>query len=514
MRRQPKPANRRSRALAVSVCAIAIAGTVSAQNPDGTRVRSAAAGPSEPPHHRDAEVGWRLAPPDERYAAIDGAHLKAYVNELTAMARRYRDNGHPQYWGRIIGTTADTENAEWLMQKFRQIGLSDVHEQYFDLPPQWMPKSWSVVLAASGRTLAIDTAQPTYQAVGTPAGGLDLEAVYAGMASDADLKLSRDVRGKAVFFYSIDTASRHAPVADNAIRRLGERGAAAIFVIQGIPGNARTQFYPVNSQAPTFSTGLKDGLAARDLIADAAVAGTAPHVRITLDIDRAPGLKSGTVWGTLPGMTDEQVMLVAHRDGWFEGANDNAAGVATMVGLAEYFAKIPKHQRRRTIVFLGTTGHHNSTAESGAWLASHPEVFDKTALLLNCEHTGGMESGPGTIRLSNAVAAFNWYGTGPRLADIIVRAMDAFGVPSFPESSPSPPGEIGRYYRYAPSVEIINGGYVWHSDQETADTISANGLAAVTRTYAKVIADTEKIDLTEMRQPIAPRGATPQGEGR
>jgi hypothetical protein len=85
--------------------------------------------------------------------------------------------------------------------------------------------------------------------------------------------------------------------------------------------------------------------------------------------------------------------------------------------------------------------------------------------------------------------------------------MDAFGVPSFPQSSPSPPGEIGRYYRLAPSVEIINGGYVWHSDQETAETISAAGLAAVTRTYAKVIADTDGIDLADMRQALAPRSS-------
>src|SRR5262249_19287099 len=154
----------------------------------------------------------------------------------------------------------------------------------------------------------------------------------------------------------------------------------------------------------------------------------------------------------------------------FEGANDNAAGVATLVGIAEYFAKIPKAERRRTIVFLGTTGHHNNSAESGAWFASHPEVFDKTAVLLNAEHTGGVETGAGNIRVGTAVAAFGWSGTGPPLADIVVRAMDAFGVPSFPESSPSPPGEIGRYYRFAPSVEIINSGYVWHSDQETAET--------------------------------------------
>jgi hypothetical protein len=479
-----------------------------AQNADGTRVRAAGTGPSEPAHTRGSEVGWRLAAADEKYGAIDGVHLKSYVSELTAIARRYRDNGHPQFWGRIIGTSADTENAEWLMDRLRRAGLSDVHEQTFDLPPQWMPRSWSVSLSANGKSVAVETAQPTYQAVGTPPEGLDLEAVWVGMASDADLKLARDVKGKAVFFYSTDTASRHAPIADNAIRRIGERGAAAIFVVQGIPGNERTQFYPVNSPVPTFSTGLKDGLAVRDLIADAATGGAPARAKIALTIDRASGLKSGTVWATLPGTSDEQVLVVAHRDGWFEGANDNAAGVATFLGLAEYFAKVPKTERRRTIVFLGTTGHHNSTAESGAWLASHPEVFDKAALLLNCEHTGGAETGPGNIRQANAVAAFGWYATGQALADLTVRAMDAFGVPSFPQSSPSPPGEIGRYYRYAPSVQIINGGYVWHSDQETAETISASGLAGVTRAYAKVIADTDRIELKEMRAPIATRPST------
>jgi hypothetical protein len=51
-----------------------------------------------------------------------------------------------------------------------------------------------------------------------------------------------------------------------------------------------------------------------------------------------------------------------------------------------------------------------------------------------------------------------------------------------------------------------------HSDQETAETISAGGLAAVTRTYAKVIADTDGVDLKEMRESIAPRGTAPGGE--
>ena len=58
----------------------------------------------------------------------------------------------------------------------------------------------------------------------------------------------------------------------------------------------------------------------------------------------SPSARRTNVWATLPGMTDEKIVIVAHRDGWFEGANDNAAGVATTVGLAEYFAALPRER--------------------------------------------------------------------------------------------------------------------------------------------------------------------------
>jgi hypothetical protein len=449
----------------------------------------------EPAHKRTAEIGWRLSPSDQTYASIDGAHLKQYVEELTAMSRRYRDRGH-QFWGRITGTEADAENAQWMLAKFKQIGLSDVREQTLDLPPQWMPQSWSVVASGGGKTLNVDTAQPTYLAVGTTGEGLDLEAVWVGMGSDADIALSHDVKGKAAFFYSTDTSSRHQPISGNAIKRLGDRGAAAIFVVLGIAGNEKTQFYPVNSPVPTFSVGQSDGLAVRDLIASNA---QPIHVKVKLDVQRVPNLKSAMIWGTLPGVTDESVVVVAHRDGWFEGANDNAAGMATMVGIAEYFAKMPKEQRKRTIYFVGTNGHHDNGAESGAWFASHPEFFAKTAVLLNAEHTGAVETVGGSTRLTNAMGASTWYATGPKLGDIVINALDAFGVATYPEPAATPAGEIGRYYQLAPSMQVMSTGYVWHSDQETAETISANGLAAVTRAYAKVIADSNNVPLVELR---------------
>src|SRR4051794_12248949 len=48
---------------------------------------------------------------DQTYASIDGKHMHGYVVEQAAISRRYRDAGHPQFWGRIIGSASDAESA-------------------------------------------------------------------------------------------------------------------------------------------------------------------------------------------------------------------------------------------------------------------------------------------------------------------------------------------------------------------------------------------------------------------
>jgi hypothetical protein len=454
----------------------------------------------------DSYIGWRLLPSEQTYASIDGKHLKEYVNDQAAISRRYRDNGHPQFWGRISGTEADAENAQWLEQKFRTIGLADVHQQSFDLPEQWMPQSWAVSASAGGKTLELGSAQPTYRTPPTAAEGLDLEAVDVGLATEGELS-GRDLKGKAVFFYSTDYFSRHSTISSGAWKRIGDRGAAAIFVILAVPGNIKTQFYPVGTSVPSFSLGLQDGTAIRELIHQNR--SNAPHVKIRLAVNMVPNLKTSTVWGTLPGMTDENVVIVAHRDGWFEGANDNGTGVATMIGLAEYFAKLPKEQRRRSIIFLGTSGHHDGAALSGRWLTDHKEFFAKTALLINCEHTAAEQLvlANGTIRKTNTTTPLTWYvGGSAKLDEVVVKAFDSFGVATYAVPERTAAGEMGRYQNHAPSMQVIDTGLYWHSDHETPEIIPPTGLAAITRAYAKIITEVNRVDLKDLERPVASRG--------
>ena len=468
----------------------------------GLSLAASAQEPAKPNALEVSYLNWRQLPGEQAYSSIDGKHLMQYVEDQTAISRRYRDNGHPQFWGRISGSEADAENAQWLADKFRKIGLSDVHEQSLDLPPQWVPGPWSVSASAGGKTVTLDSAQPASTTPGTPAAGLDLEAVDVALASEGDLA-GRDLRGKAVFFYSADYTSRQAPISDFAIKRISEHGAAAIFIIVGLPGNLKTQFYPVGSTVPTFSLGLQDGNAIRELIGNAR-GGAAPRVKIRLDVKNVPNLKTATVWGSLPGTTDESIFIVAHRDGWFEGATDNASGVATMLGLAEYFAKIPKEQRRRTIYFLGTSGHHDNNAMTGHYLADHKELFAKTALLINCEHTSAEQLiyRGNAIRRSNTAVPLRWYvGGSPRLKEIAVKAYEMFGVATYGDPEPAAGGEIGPYYQLAPSLQLIEGNLYWHSDRESAEFVPPTGLAASTRAYAKIITDVNQVALKDLQRP-------------
>src|SRR6202000_3102039 len=72
---------------------------------------------------------WPVPAGTAKYGVIDGKHLWQYVVEQAQIARQYRDNGHPQFWGRFAGTSGDDADVQWLLNKYHQIGLTDAHVQ-------------------------------------------------------------------------------------------------------------------------------------------------------------------------------------------------------------------------------------------------------------------------------------------------------------------------------------------------------------------------------------------------
>ena len=101
------------------------------------------------PHDLDASyIRMPLPPGEQQYGRIDGEHLRGIVTEITAVSRKSRDDGE-LIWGRVAGTKYDDMVEGLVESKFKQVGLQDVHRQYFDLPPQWFPTKFEFAATAA-----------------------------------------------------------------------------------------------------------------------------------------------------------------------------------------------------------------------------------------------------------------------------------------------------------------------------------------------------------------------------
>ena len=454
----------------------------------------------------DLFLEWPTPGTDD-YPTIDGRAMQLDIIEQQEISRRYRDTVNSQYWGRIIGASSDWDSAGWLEDRFDDIGLSDVRVQPFDLTPQWFPQSWTVTVTTRGGEFRLATAHPFYRSEGTTVDGLDLELVYVGLGTEADFS-DRDVAGKAVLVSALLGLPD-----EEALERAAEKGAAAIFNARMLPGNLRYQAYPVATGVPTLSLGNDDGVALRELIER----GLTPRVRVRLDVEIVRDLRTAMVWGTLPGRSDETIYVMAHRDGFFDAAGDNASGVAAMIALAQHYAAVAEAGRPRTMIFIGLDGHHNSGPGFGVgrmWLAAnHETLFDKTALLINAEHPSTVQTiirprylnRDDEVIWSNAYTAFHWYAGGdtrPELNRIALDAFREFGISTYLEPNPrAPAGDLSRVFQFVPGLTTTDFFHYFHSDLETVETVPWTGLQNTTRAYARIIDEVNTLDLSVLKRP-------------
>ncbi len=448
----------------------------------------------------DAFIEIPLRADDQRYADIDGDRLKTFLMEVDAISLADRDRGNV-FWGRNIGTTGHKETQDWVEEYFRVNGLEDVHRQSFDVGPQWKPESWEIGFRAGGRSFELDSARPAEDAEATPPGGLTFDLVWVATGSDADY-IGRDVRGKAVLILDIPRPGtlRHSIRTEASIARAFEKGAGAVGIVYGISDNfAVWQRIP---DGPGFNVGYEDGLRLRQML------GRGERVTVNLEMrsEVVTGLEEASVWGTLPGASDEEILIIAHMDGYFQAASDNGSGLAVMMGLLEHFASIPQSERPRTIRFLGSVGHHSGPGTS--WLHDNLETaLANTVLAINLEHVAIVRTkywGP-TLRKTNAVSPMRWWVWGSdALLDTVLDSFNRFNVAVTGDMEPGASGEMGRMARDVPSIQVITSPEIKHTEQDTPDWIPAVGLEQIARAYARIIDGVNQLDREDLEPASAP----------
>jgi len=301
-----------------------------------------------------------LKPGQEAYKNIDGARMKNDVIALSQIALRYRDTVNKQWWGRFPGTDADRAGMKYMTDEFARLGLK-VESFPYALPRDWRPQSWDASYTTSkGTKIDLTTAFPVSGTKGTGPSGLTAEAIWVGIGAEPDF-LGRDVKGKAVIIYSTFVPGGRSHSASdraglfNANARAQELGAAMVINVMAVPGNG--QFQPEGGlrNIPQMTISQDEGFALRDRL------GAGEKVAFTLHLNAPEVTNVETAWtmATLPGASDEQIVVMTHTDGYFQAATDNNSGMAGTLELARHYAAMPQALRPRTMVFIQFPDHHH-----------------------------------------------------------------------------------------------------------------------------------------------------------
>ncbi len=452
-----------------------------------------------------------VRPKDDTRAALSGDQLMADVRRIVDFSLESKAAGDPLY-GRISGMPAERKTVDWAVAKLKASGLKDAHAEPYPFETKlWLPVSWEVRLVgdpgfgATTHDLVLASSVPIRNMTVKPAAA-EGPLVFVGRGSSAELA-NIDVRSKIAVVNVVPDDSLFAAREKGVARELEKRGAIGVINAVESPGNL---LYYDNrygcDAAPCFLVGGDDGAFLESVIGKSAKVGKTVTMKLVLKGEEKAGLIAWNGVATIPGKSSEVVIVNAHADAWFDGADDNADGLSVMLGLADYFAH-RKARPDRTLVFMVSGGHHTAVG-AAAFIKAHPDIIKKTVLVMNLEHLAqinvtqaarldpalsGYESGVWTANTTETTKQAGAVNTSPYIWELMGKASKRYGVVTSYEPTPSAPGDLGAYIRAGlPSAQLISSEVYYHSSGDTPSTISIPGLERAARFYAGFIEDVAK----------------------
>ena len=451
---------------------------------------------------------------EEQWTHLEGARIRPSLERIVGFSLRSRERGDA-LWGRIAGMRSLQATVEWVADEFEAAGLANVSVDDFAVTePLWSPTDWTVTIRGSGDPdIVLESAFPQRP---SPAidGVLNAPLVFVGTGSSADLA-NVSVDGMvAVLHKKPDPGLYHSRIDTTEI--VARDAVAMIHVIE-LPGNMYSfDAGGCASTIPCFHVGGEDGFFLEAAIGAAASAGQRPlEVSLSLSVEQRPSATAANAVGVVPGTgrTDENIVINAHADGWFDGASDNADGLAVLIALARHFGERPG-TLDRDLVFVASAGHHTRGGNGpAAFVAAHPEITDRTVLVINIEHVAQLNMSTSLSRpqagYRDLVADIIEFpksagvsNQAPLLVDLFTQAAARYGVNVYQQVGPGVPGDLGGYRSLGvPLAQFIYASPMYHTSGDVLDTISTPGLERAARYHAFVIAEAANAPLEQL-QPV------------
>jgi peptidase M28-like protein len=272
------------------------------------------------------------------------------------------------------------------------------------------------------------------------------------------------------------------------------KAAAAIGILDLGPSAAQGSYFPYDGLIRAIPGIYVDRVVGAQLRQVAAAAGT---VRVELEAHVA-NVNSRNVLGVIPGASKELVAINCHTDGT-NGLEDN--GPIAIIAIAQYLARIPRHQLPRTILVLLTTGHFAGGIGARTFISHHRhDLVPRIAAGVTIEHLGAQEWLPnasGELEATGAPEVAAVFGAPNRaLLDAAATALaQAKAAPAFviPPLNRNPHGADND------AAWPGEGSYLWRWSSTSGGIPDANYITGPTYLLNGGIKTIDKIDFTRMR---------------
>jgi aminopeptidase YwaD len=425
------------------------------------------------------------------------ADLHAHVQALTA----------PEMEGRASGSPGGERAAQYVAAALARLGLRPGGEggTFFQ----------EVVVGETPRVGAASRLAPS------GAGALALGRTWTPHGGSA----SGHAAGELVYvghddYTAVDARGRVALALADARRSRLERliaarraGAAALLVVEDTLPAVTATAAPVALLSGSVTRAGADALLAgsgrtlAELGRRAQAVATGARVELQVELDREQ-LRAANVIGVLPGAdparADEAVVIGAHydhlgRDGAavYHGADDNASGVAVVLGLAEHFAAV---RAPRTLVFAFFAGEELGLLGSAHHVRQPSAVpIARMAAMLNFDMVG---------RLDGRKLLVGGVDTGGGFRTLVEAAGRDAGLDLDLRGGGGGASDHARFHAAGVPVLFFHSGAHpdYHQPSDTADRIDAAGMEKIARLGAAVVAA-----VADGPRPVFARGPAPAG---
>ncbi len=423
---------------------------------------------------------------------LDGTALRQDLRRIVDFSLESFHAGE-KLWGRRAATSSFQHTLEWVEREWKAAGLKDAHIEPFEVNgAMWTPEMWQVQVTGGGDPVTLTSAFPQQ---GSATGSRNAPLIFVGRGTPADLA-GRDLRGKIAVMHVRPEPSLFGSAEQGIPAQLVKRGAVA--VVQAVEGPGNIQYYdPRFGCAPAmcFMVGGEDGWFLEQVIGKAADADLPLNLSLTLRVAEKTGLTSGNAIATIAGHDAKRLVINAHADAYFQGADDNGSGLATLTALARYFAQqvTPKH----TLVFIASGGHHGPGNGPGALVAAHPEWKGNVLTIVNLEHLAYADAVRGKVRAQNnfgmvwntsvteGAKSIGVTNLAPFVGELWKEAPRCFGVATYQQYARNVSGDLGGFSSLGvPMTQMIQSGTFYHTSGDVFEQVPEAGLERAARFYA------------------------------